>query len=525
MLLLLAALLFIQASKTTSNLCETVDGLECVFPFIKIDDPFQQNVHQYSGCAQMRHENEEKFFCPTKSNRLREIWPLKSHETFGLCNQNCSLDCGPKMFLNCDGKCEFLDEIDEENVVELPPINSDPTDIRPPPIPFPFPPPEFSPVPPPPPFEFSRKKRQTDEDLKWVCDGRCQHLSEPCNKKCPRGTKKFRNYDCKINKCVSKAEWTLCNGQCQRQCDDNIKCPSDTWKCQGKCIAKTQICINECYGNRFPDCNGKNCRLLDYLTFSDTEVNFIQEDFWQCESECQSVRIPCKNQCPDTLRLCGNRCIERDRICGNGIFDCQFVDFFPNCNGKCVKGPLRNYLCDGKCIKETRPCHGQCPPWMRLCHGQCINGTLSCDNTCDGKRVLCPTNTSTCLETSDFSSMDICLVWGDAQNTQDGIFPLAAGDLLPFCPDVFAHSRKLCESPNWLQMKDRCVKDTKYPLQTESFPRCKGHRPSQCLYDENLICNGVYDCIDRSDEENCETSKNALMSLILDGDKCNHTKG
>ena len=53
----------------------------------------------------------------------------------------------------------------------------------------------------------------------------------------------------------------------------------------------------------------------------------------------------------------------------------------------------------------------------------------------------------------------------------------------------------MCEDPAWRGARCGAGKI-----------RCWGARPGQCI-DEEHVCDGVYDCIDRSDESYCSTDR------------------
>ena len=73
------------------------------------------------------------------------------------------------------------------------------------------------------------------------------------------------------------------------------------------------------------------------------------------------------------------------------------------------------------------------------------------------------------------------------------------------CNNNNDESQKLCEKYSWT--------DLKCPI--EGQIRCKGHRPGQCL-ETFEICDGKYDCIDRSDEDGCfyKTNQTLITSTI-----------
>ena len=58
-------------------------------------------------------------------------------------------------------------------------------------------------------------------------------------------------------------------------------------------------------------------------------------------------------------------------------------------------------------------------------------------------------------------------------------------------------SRHLCENSAW-----NGLKGTKVKYSFSNQIHCRGHHPSQLIGDHQ-ICNGVYDCLDRSDETRC----------------------
>lgn len=66
------------------------------------------------------------------------------------------------------------------------------------------------------------------------------------------------------------------------------------------------------------------------------------------------------------------------------------------------------------------------------------------------------------------------------------------------CEGNVDESRSLCEDKRWLD------------LPCSDLDRCSGFRPGQCVDFNEVRCNGVYECIDRSDEDGCLKIKDEL---------------
>ena len=71
------------------------------------------------------------------------------------------------------------------------------------------------------------------------------------------------------------------------------------------------------------------------------------------------------------------------------------------------------------------------------------------------------------------------------------------------CSDGSDEARSLCENPAWV----------KVPCSEPMHFRCQGHRPGQCVAIWRM-CDGVYDCVDRSDESGCGVYSDLSAKIV-----------
>ena len=67
--------------------------------------------------------------------------------------------------------------------------------------------------------------------------------------------------------------------------------------------------------------------------------------------------------------------------------------------------------------------------------------------------------------------------------------------------------RDLCEDQAWNGLRGLKIKHS-----VTHEIHCRGHRPSQFIADYQ-ICNGVYDCVDRSDESGCNNDNSGSITF------------
>jgi len=150
-------------------------------------------------------------------------------------------------------------------------------------------------------------------------------------------------------------------------------------------------------------------------------------------------------------------------------------------------------LCDGLCQDVAIPCRGKCLDVEKLsnldCSGVCSDPAKPSVYTCDGECL--PTN-----QTCNGSCHDTLNHWkcpGEKTCVEQRSVCAGTGWV---CSDNQGNSRSVCEDPAWRGESCRGVGQI----------MCQGARPGQCVEDYH-VCDGVYDCIDRSDESGCNTDR------------------
>ena len=159
------------------------------------------------------------------------------------------------------------------------------------------------------------------------------------------------------------------------------------------------------------------------------------------------------------------------------------------CAGNCLKEGYWN--CDGTCIESNQICNDMCSdPNKWLCDSTCISKEETCNDACyynrynksnheydnlgrwhyKNPRAYCP-ETEKCKTVTH----DICNF--SNMTTRD----------------VCAVSKDLCSSDT---LENRGCSD-------DNYQTCDGHWPGQCIL-RVAVADGVYDCLDRSDETKTE---------------------
>lgn len=260
------------------------------------------------------------------------------------------------------------------------------------------------------------------------------------------------------NKC-GPSEW-ICNDECISQ---KVPCYKPN------CIDDGSLCSNDdscktCYGDLIYSCKTSKCE------------NPNRVESYCCNGTCFKTTNPCNGQCPSIRPL--------------------------SCDDECFYGPedLRRkrekWVCDGQCLNLTTPCAGnRCPEsnmevnclgkcereqTMYDCNGVCQSVDEQCQGECSskGKPWKCPNGNQTCV------SNYLCSIYGISTPEHD--------IEVQKCPYILTNYKDTCERPDSL-------KETKCKLPKVA---CTGHR-RQCI-DKSGICDGVLDCMDRSDESGCK---------------------
>ena len=200
---------------------------------------------------------------------------------------------------------------------------------------------------------------------------------------------------------------------------------------------------------------------------------------WSCNEKCIMLETPCDEKCAEfehplfksPLYLdCSGKCIAFPENILDGTYlccnSCQHLS--EPCDGSCSRHRKFNFLgCDGKCGNEEKAnsysCDGVCVNRMYSCHGACHDDSL----------WKCP-NGQRCIKYDN-----VC-----------------KSEYTHGCNDHSKNSKTIGEDP--------AGKDKGCP--SADIKRCKGSRPGQCV-DRRRFCDGRYDCVDKSDEEECDDSK------------------
>ncbi|XP_071874843.1 terribly reduced optic lobes isoform X22 [Bombus fervidus] len=364
-------------------------------------------------------------------------------------------------------------------------------------------------------------------------DGTCISIDKRCNQnidcrngedesQCGCGEAQFR---CTDGRCIGYE--LQCNGveECsdgsdERDCD-LAPCPSMDFTCNdGSCISKSAVC------DGFDNCPRA-------------------EDELHCERECTPTQFKC---------VTGNKCIE-------GVYRC---DGHPDCPDQsdedCANEtithatPPISHAWPGETTERPRECDpskemrckdGQCILLRRKCDNifdcldgsdehdcECPNGERPCDNgVCINKNFFCDNNID-CHDGSDERDCDNVVTppaecRADEFTCRDGtcIPQSAVCDRRPDCPheDDEANCHQGCGKDQFQCANGNCIRADQ---QCNNFIDCDDGSDENCDHNvllgssscphgyiactrdkdcvpQSSLCNGVPECRDRSDEENC----------------------
>ncbi|XP_026667400.1 basement membrane-specific heparan sulfate proteoglycan core protein-like [Ceratina calcarata] len=301
--------------------------------------------------------------------------------------------------------------------------------------------------------DCGRGRRECDLSREMRCDdGQCVLLRRKCDNvfDCLDGSDE-RN--CGV---CTPAEWKCSSGECipeVERCDDQIQCPD----------ASDEIgCVSECPAGTFR-CNDGLC--LDSKRRCDGRPHcFDGSDEINCtRSKCPEGQLPCAN----------GVCINQNFFCDENI-DCHDGSDERDCEHAGQPGPpsvecrADEFTCrDGSCIPRSAVCDRRpdCPHQ---------DDELNCRQGCAKDQFQC--SNGDCIR---------------ADQKCDNVINCADGSDEP----------EECDQPGSHPMPGRC--------------------PSgyiMCVTDKNCvpqssICNGVPECRDRSDEENCYPPRDSHLLL------------
>ncbi|XP_040568074.1 low-density lipoprotein receptor-related protein 8 isoform X1 [Lepeophtheirus salmonis] len=304
---------------------------------------------------------------------------------------------------------------------------------------------------------------------KFECDNKqCIPQSWRCN-----GLDDCMDNSDEVN-CIVKSNCTDSEFRC-----DEIRCVPKNWQCDGgeDCIdgsdENEDICSNQTCGAeqwRCLNANGTKCIPLSWLCDGHNDCGDHSDEEDICNRTCISNEFTCDNsKCIQNRWVC-----DQEDDCGDGSDEKSCPDMSCNADNEFSCG-------DGYCIKKYWRCDGDvdCPDASdeRDCPEISSSGNFSDENII----VKCKDTEFQCL------SRNHCIhrTWLCDKDTD--------------CPDGSDESVQQCGTRN------KCRTDQFKCVNGDCIP---GH----------LQCSGAPECIDNSDEENCNFA-NGESSLGCDADK------
>ncbi|XP_074655735.1 basement membrane-specific heparan sulfate proteoglycan core protein-like [Tubulanus polymorphus] len=359
-------------------------------------------------------------------------------------------------------------------------------------------------------------------DRRRKCDRRYDCPDQSDEQNCPIGCRSDLQFRCSNGQCVDESR--KCNGRydCldgsdELNCPDgNIACNENQFRCgDGRCVPITTLCNGrqDCLDNSDEiGCPTEGCRPGQFVCRNGACLD-------------ASLRCDSKYDCTDGSDETGcafSRCFVNEFRCRSG----QCIDYRERCN--------RRYDCPDRSDELNCPIPTCSPREFRCSNGICIDDRRRCDQRYD------------CTDASDernCSSAITLRINPEAQRVRAGneaIFectatgnpppivrwsrgniglPSSASEVRgrlrisnPTSADAGEYTCTAIGVPGNYQLTARLVVDPVGPTQKPPEPgdcdpaheaRCTNR---QCIA-KDYVCDGDYDCADRSDEANCVRNK------------------